>query len=465
MSVSDVPPAATTDSNPRESWGSRFGFIMATAGFAVGLGAIWRFPYLVSENGGGAFVLVYIVISVLVGIPLFIAELMLGRRTQKGPILGMRELTRSGNPFRAIGWLGTLSALLIMSYYVVILGFMVGYFVMSLTGTFSAGTTAEQISTTYSAFTANTPAIVAATVGIIAVTGLIISRGLKEGIERSTKFLMPLLLILLIGLTVYSLLQPGAAKGVAWYLTPDFSLITGEVILAALGQAFFAIGIGVATAFIFGSYLDREKSQVPGDSVSIVGVNTLIAILAGLIIFPAIRSYGLTEAEGPGLVFQTMPNVFARIPGGFIVGPVFFLLVLIAGLTSAIGYSEGIAGSLRELTGWSRRRASWATVGAILVLAVPSMLSYGGNGPLSDVIIAGKNLFTWADFISGSILMPLGALLIIVFVALFFGFNRYREEANRGAGAIRVQGWWKPLVVVVIPLAVAVIMVTGLLPQ
>ncbi|WP_460962580.1 SLC5/6 family protein [Parasphingorhabdus pacifica] len=196
-----------------------------------------------------------------------------------------------------------------------------------------------------------------------------------------------------------------------------------------------------------------------------MGVNTLIAVLAGLIIFPAMHSYGLTEASGPDLVFQTMPNVFARIPGGFIMGPVFFLLVLIAGLTSAIGYSEGIAASLRELTGWSRRRVSWVTVGAILVLAVPSMLSYGGNGPLSGVILGGKNLFTWADFLSGNVLMPLGALLIALFVVLVFGFNRYRAEANRGAGAVQVQGWWKPLVVVVIPLAVAVIMVTGLLPQ
>lgn len=463
MGAPHVPSATTADPAPRESWGSRFGFVMATAGFAVGLGAIWRFPYLVSENGGGAFVLVYLAISALVGIPLFIAEVMLGHHTQRGPILGMRQLTRAGSPFRAIGWLGALASLLIMSYYVVILGIIASYFVMSLTGAFSAGTTAEQINSVYNDFTENTPAIVASTIGITVLTGFIISRGLKEGIERSTKFLMPLLLVLLIGLAVYSLLQPGAAEGVAWYLTPDFSLITGQTVLDALGQAFFAIGIGVATAFIFGSYLNKEKSQIPGDAVNIVGVNTLIAVLAGFIIFPTMHSYGLTEASGPGLVFQTMPNVFARIPGGFVVGPVFFLLVLIAGLTSAIGYSEGISGSLRELTGWSRQRASWVTVAAILAASVPSMLSYGGNGPLSHVVIGGKDLFTWADFLSGNVLMPLGALLITLFVSLVFGFDRYREEANRGAGAIRVQGWWKPLVVVLIPLSVAVIMVTGLL--
>ena len=461
MSTQTTAPTPTV----KDSWGSRFGFIMATAGFAVGLGAIWRFPYLVSENGGGAFVLVYIAISLLVGVPLFIAELMLGRMTQRGPILGMRAITKKNSPFRAIGWLGTLASLLIMSYYVVILGFMLCYFVMTVMGTFSSGTSAAQINQTYEDFTANTPAIALAALSICVLTGLIISRRLQDGIERATKFLMPLLLIILTGLAFYVLIQPGAGAGVAWYLTPDFSLIDGSVILAALGQAFFAIGIGVATAYTFGSYLNRHKSQIPGDALSIVLVNTVIAILAGFIIFPAMHIYGLSEASGPGLVFLTMPNVFAQIPGGIIVGPIFFLLVLIAGLTSAIGYAEGVAGSLREVTGLSRKGSSWVTVGAIFVLGVPSILSYGGHGPLSDFTPGGKDLFTWADFISGNILMPLGALLIAIFIAAVFKFRRYKKEANRGAGAFKVQHWWQPLVSFVIPIAVAVIMITGLLPS
>lgn len=443
----------------RESWGSRFGFIMATAGFAIGLGAIWRFPYMVGVNGGGAFLIVYILLSAVIGIPLFIAEVTLGRKTQKGPILGMRDLTKKGSPWRVIGWLGGIASLMIMSYYVVILGWMVAYLVKMITGEF-VGASTVQIQAIYSSFTSNMPQVVFYTILVTILLGIIVTRGLKDGIEKYCKVLMPALFVLLIVLAVKSLLLPGAMEGVKWYLTPDFSKINGQVILAALGQAFFAIGIGVATAFIYGSYLERGKSSIPSDSSIIVLANTMIAIVAGLIIFPAIFSLGLSPDSGPGLVFVTMPNLFAQMTGGRIFGIMFFFLVVIAGLTSGMGYLEAVAVCISEIFNIDRKKSTLVALGTILLMSILPILSYG---PLKDVLIGGRNFFDLADFLSGNVLMPVGALIISLYTAFVWKFKNYKEEANLGCGKFRIYNWWKPVVVFVIPVAVAVIMVTGLI--
>ena len=449
----------------REGFGSRFGFMMTTAGFAVGLGAIWRFPYLVSDNGGGAFVLVYLAVTVIVGVPLFVAELTLGRKTRTGAILGMRALTPNSprSPFRLIGWAGAIASLCIMSYYVVILALMLIYAGKAFLGHFAADTTRPEIAEQYVDASSNTWLIAIMTLAVLLVTGIVNSRGIKAGLERVTKYLMPILIILLLSLVINSLLLPGAWEGVRWYLTPDLSLITGEAILAALGQAFFAIGIGCATAFLYGSYLDEHKSRVPGDALAIVLINTGIALLAGLMIFPAMASYDLDEASGPGLVFQTMPVVFTNIPLGNVAAIFFFVLVAIAGFTSAFGYAEGIATTIGEARGISRKTATWRTLAAIAVLSIPSILSYGGNGPLSHVLIGGRTLFDFADWIAGAILMPVGALLIIVYTTYVFGYEKFATEANRGAGAFRVNALWKPAMYAVIPLSILIIMITGLI--
>lgn len=443
----------------RENWGSRFGFIMATAGFAIGLGAVWRFPYMVGVNGGGAFLLVYILISAIIGIPLFIAEMGLGRRTQLNPISGMRKLEKKGSIWVAIGWLGVAAATIIMSYYTMLIGWMLAYFIKMLTGQFS-GTTAEEIMTIYTSFTSNPIEVMIYTVIMIIILGIIVNKGLKNGIESCCKYLMPALFVLLIGLAIKSLTLPGAIEGVKWYLTPDFSKIDGGVILAALSQAFFAIGIGFAGSFVYGSYLDKNNSNLPSDATIIIIVNTLIAIVAGLVIFPAIFSFGLSPTEGPGLTFITMPNLFSKMAGGRFFGAAFFFLVIIAGITSGIGFLEAITCTASEVFKVDRKKAVWIILGIIFILSIPCILS---QGPWSGIKILGKNFFDLADYVSGSILMPLGALLMSLYIALKWTFKGYMEDCNTGAGKFRVQSWWKPIVVVLIPITVIIIMVTGLI--
>ena len=443
----------------RESWGSRFGFIMATAGFAIGLGAIWRFPYMVGVNGGGAFLIVYILISAIIGIPLFIAEVGLGRKTQLSLILGMRKLTKKGSPWVGIGWLGALGSLVIMSYYVMILGWMLAYCVKMITGQFN-GQSVEQISSIYSNFISNPSQVIFFTLIMVIVLGIIVNKGLKNGIETSCKYLMPALLVILVILAIRSLILPGAFEGVKWYLTPDFSKINGQVILAALGQAFFAIGIGVAAAFVYGSYLDKKNSNVPSDASIIVIVNTLIAIIAGLVIFPAIFSFGMSPSEGPGLTFITMPNLFSKMAGGQIFGIAFFTLVIIAGITSGIGYLEAIACTVGEAFNINRKKAIWGTLALIFLLSIPCILS---QGPWADFKILGRNIFDFMDWLSGNILMPLGALLISIYTAYKWKFENYKDEINIGTKRFKIQKWWKPIIVYVIPVAVAIIMITGLI--
>ncbi|MGG7164400.1 sodium-dependent transporter [Clostridium ihumii] len=443
----------------RENWGSRFGFIMATAGFAIGLGAVWRFPYMVGVNGGGAFLLVYIIISAVIGIPLFIAEMGLGRKTQLNPIDGMRKLTKKGSIWVAIGWLGVAAATIIMSYYVMLIGWMLAYFVKMITGQFT-GATATEISSIYTAFTSNPGQVVVYTLIMIVILGVIVNKGLKNGIESCCKYLMPALLVLLIILAIRSLMLPGAMEGVKWYLKPNFSKINGKVILAALGQSFFAIGIGFAGSFVYGSYLDKKNSNLPGDATIIVVVNTIIAVVAGLVIFPAIFSFGMSPTEGPGLTFITMPNLFSKMAGGRIFGGAFFFLVIIAGITSGIGFLEAITCTVSEVFKIDRKKTVWRVLAVIFVLSIPCILS---QGPWSNVEIIGKNLFDLADYISGSVLMPLGALLISLYIAKEWKFKGYMDECNVGGGKFQIKRWWKPIVILLIPISVCTIMITGLI--
>jgi len=443
----------------RESWGSRFGFIMATAGFAIGLGSVWRFPYMVGVNGGGAFLFVYILICFAICVPLFVAEISLGRKTRLNPVQGMQLLTRKKfSPWVLIGWLGVLASLLIMSYYIMILGWMAAYLVKMVAGQFNNITPAAA-SGAFKSFSSNPIQVTGYTVVMLVILGVIVTRGLKEGVEKACKTMLPALFVMIIVMAARSLTLPGSTEGLKWYLTPDFTKITGEVVLAALGQAFFAVGIGVACAFIYGSYLS-DDSDLPADSSIIVSLVTLIAFICGLIIFPALSSFGMSPEAGPGLVFETMPVLFAKIPLGRFFGIMFFFLVVLAGLTSGIGYLEAVASTFADLFRLSRKSSTWMTLGLMLFLGFPSILS---QGPWSDVTFFGKNCFALADYVSGNILMPAGALLISVYTAYKWKFRNFMEESNQGShGIIRINRAWRPLVVYIIPAAVAAIMIKGL---
>jgi NSS family neurotransmitter:Na+ symporter len=443
----------------RENWGSRFGFIMATAGMSIGLGNIWRFSYLAGENGGGAWVLIYLVCAILIGIPLFTAEIAMGRKAQLTPIPAMQMLSRGKRgPWTLIGITGVAASALICCYYLMLIGWIIGYFVMVASGHF-VGMSTEQVSAAFPAFIAQPGLVFGYTVLAAVAAAAVVARGVQKGIELAAKIMMPALFILLLILLVRSLTFPGATAGLSWFLWPDFSKLTAASVLAAVGQCFFSIGIGMAAGLAFGSYLRPEKTDVPGNAATVVVFDTMVAILAGAVIFPSLFAFGLEPNSGPGLIFATMPNLFERMPAGHFFGALFFLLVFFAGITSAIALLEVVSGSIAAWTGWSRGRAAWTTAVAMIVLQIPIILS---QGPWADVRVGGRDLFGLVDFVSGDILLPVSGILIALFAGWAWGFPTFREEANRGATWLRVPNAWGPFVRIVIPLTVAIILFRGL---
>ncbi len=441
----------------RGQWGSRFGYIMAAAGFSIGLGNIWRFPYLVGVNGGGAFVLVYILICILIGIPLFYMEVSLGRKTQLNPVQGMRSLTKKGSIWVAFGWLGVAAAFLILTYYFQIMGWVIAYLVKMITGQLSLGNNPEAYKAIFDGLMANPVELTIYTlVGMVAV-GIISAKGLNSGLEKACKFMMPALFIMLVLLAIRSLTLPGASEGVKWYLSVDFSKITPDVLLTALGQAFFSIGIASGGAFIYGSYLQKD-SNIPVDGFSVVAFDLIAALIAGFVIFPAVFARGLEVDSGSGLLFITMSNLFSQIPLGRLFGSIFFLLILFAALSSGLGYLEPVSITISELANKSRAKSVWIALIAIFVVGFPSIMA---QGPWAAIKVLGRNFFDLADYISGNIMMPLGAIVLIFFVLLKWKFSGFQEEVNTGAKNFKVTNIWKPVAMVLIPVSLVIIFVTG----
>lgn len=443
--------------NQRESWSSRFGFIMATAGFAIGLGNIWRFPYLTGMNGGGAFLFVYLILCLAIGMPLFVAEISLGRKTQLNPVDGMRKLTAKGSPWVAIGWFGVVAAFVVLTYYMQIMGWVLAYVVKILTGQMN-GLSSEEMAIAFNSFTSNPVQVCLYTLVCVAIIGIISTKGLQQGIEKACKIMMPTLFIMLVILAIRSLTLPGAMEGLKWYLTPDFSKINGSVLLDALGQCFFSIGIASGAAFVYGSYL-KPDSDIPGDSTMVVVFDTMAAFISGLVIFPAIFALGLKPDAGSSLLFVTMTNLFSHMPGGSLFGGMFFFLILLAALSSGMGYLEPVAQTISEICNINRAKAVWGSLISIFIIGIPSILAHG---PWKDVLIFGKNFFELADYISGNILMTLGGLLIVLYTAYVWKFENFREETNVGAGKLSIGMWWKPLMMFVVPVALIIVIITAI---
>lgn len=446
------------DSQPREQWGSRFGFIMTAAGFSIGLGNIWRFPYLVGTNGGGAFVLVYLAIIVLIGIPLFTMELSLGRKADSSPVSGMRKITKKGSPWVGFGWAGVVAAFVILTYYIQIMGWILGYIYQMATGKLS-GLDAGGYKVAYEGFIGNPLLIGGLTLACVIIIGIISAQGLEKGIEKACKIMMPTLFIMLIGLAIRSLTLPGAMEGVKWYLSPDFSQITWKTFVAALGQVFFSIGIASGGGFIYGSYLNKD-SNIPGDGLLIIGFDTLAALIAGMVMFPAIFALGLSTDSGPSLLFVTMSNLFNQLPFSNLFGTIFFLLIFFAALSSALGYLEPVVTTAVDVFKLSRKRGVWVSLGLIFVIGITTIMG-NDTGPWSSIMINGMNMFDFADFLSGNVMMPLGALILAVYTAYIWKFENYQTEANIGSHGFKVYTWWKPLVKYLIPAALLFIFING----
>ncbi len=443
----------------RERWKSRFGFIMATAGFAVGLGNIWRFPYIAGQNGGAIFVVTYLAMALLIAMPLLVAEMSLGRKSQRSPLSGMRHLTgRALHPWNLIAWCGTAAAVLIMSYYPMLIAWIIASFVRMVSGGY-AGVTPETAKEIHEAFTSSALPVLAYLALTIAALAAIVSRGLQKGLERVAGVAMPLLLVLICIIAVRAVTLPGAAVGLRWYLQPDVSELSWGMLLDALSQAFYSIGVGMAAAFGFGSYLDAKRSDIPGDALLVTALDTVVAIVAGLMIFPAIFALGLQPNQGSSLLFVTMPSLFERMPAGQVFGCLFFFLMIVAGLTSAIALFEVLVSVVVDSLGMRRERATWALAAVLFVCGVPVVLA---SGAWNDVRLFEMNFFELADVVSGRYLLTVGGLLLALYTAYSWGFERFRDETNVGSGVVRVTQVWWFLIVVVIPVAVATVLAARL---
>ena len=438
---------------------STFGFLMAATGFAVGLGNIWRFPYMTGENGGGAFVFVYVICVVIIGIPIMMAEIMAGRNGRANPPQAVLNISRREG--RTVGWrhignLNLITAFIILGTYCVIAGWVLWYLYKAVMTGF-AGVDAEIASQNFVAALSNIGAMTFWTGLSLLLTGAIIFLGVNQGIERCVRVLMPVLLILITGLVLYNVFQEGFSAALSYLFSPDFSKIDGGTFLAAVGQAFFSVGVAMAGMMIFGSYLPDGVS-ITRCALIIVTIDTLVALLAGLMIFPMVFRFGLDPASGTGLIFQTLPIAFAQMPGGYLVAVIFFTLLAVAAVTSMVGLLEPLVAWFSEQRGLTRAKSTAAMLGLLAALGIISILSYN---LIAGVQIMNRDLNGILDFISSQITLPVGGLLIAVFVGWQVSRETLRAElADLPELAFNV---WHLLIRYLLPVAITTILVTGLL--
>ena len=442
----------------RENWGSRFGFIMATAGFAIGMGNIWRFPYIVGESGGGAFIIVYLILTAIIGVPLLTAEISLGRKAQLTPLEGMKKLSSPKSFWNILGWVEILTTIIILGFYLMIMSWVTIYLKEYITGE-AFLYTSETIQSHFNDLQSDPYSLIIYCAVISLIMAIVAARGLQGGVELVSKIFMPVLLVMFILLAFGSNTFEGSSEGLWWYLTPNFSKITFSVILSALGQIFFSIGIALTAGFVFGSYLDRDSSDIPGSVGIVVFFDTAIAILAGLVIFPALFAFGIEPNSGPGLLFVTMASLFKEIPFGMFLGGLFFFLVFIAAFTSIIGLLEAVISTAMDSFKISRLKSVLLCVSLTFILSVPNVL---GFSEWSHIQVFGMSIFGFFDFLSAKILLPLGGLLISVYVAHIWGFNKFMDETNRGSENLKVTPIWGPVMKFLIPIIILVILIYGL---
>ncbi len=438
----------------REHWGSRLGFILAAAGSAVGVGSLWRFPYIAGQNGGGAFIILYLIFTFTLGLPVFIAELIIGRKTQKSAILAYTELSHKSQ-WKFIGWLNFLSCLIILSFYSVVSGWGVSYTLMSLTG-FTEGRTPDQISGTFDILYRSAD-INLLWLGVFLLINVgVVYAGVKKGIEHWSKILMPALFVMLLGLLGFSLTLDGLPKALHFIFYPDWAKVTPSMILSALGMAFFTLSVALGIILTYGSYM-RSKEDVPKTALTVACMTVFVSILASVMIFPIVFTFGYTPEAGPGLVFKTMPVLFAKLPGTLILSTIFFVLFVFTALTSSISLMEMLVSNLMENFGLNRKRAVGLTAVGAFILGVPSALA--GSGLLFGKwqTIYGRDFFETMDFITSNWFMPIAGFLTTVFVGWVIDKQIVKSEFLSGT---KWMCWYRPwffMVKYVAPIVVAAI--------
>jgi NSS family neurotransmitter:Na+ symporter len=445
-------------SKNRENWGSRLGFILAAAGSAIGLGNLWRFPYITGENGGGIFIFVYIICIFVIGIPIMLAEMTIGRYSQRNPV-GAFKVIKPGTPWFLVGGMGVLAGCLIFSFYSVVAGWTLGYVFESLRGALK-GMDANQISAHFDKFSANAGISILYFIVMIVLTVLVVSKGIKAGIERWSKILMPALFVMLILIMIRSLAMPGAWEGVKFIFWPDFSKLDPSILMKAMGQAFFSLSLGIGVILTYGSYLSKNENM-PLSSGLVCCLDLLASLLGGLALFPALFAFKMSPQQGTGLAFKTLPVIFTQIPLGSIVMAIFFILLFVAALTSTISMLEIIVSYFIDEKKWSRGRAAW-TVGIVTIfLGIPSALS---AGILSSEKI-GFSPMEIINHLTADYMLPLGALFFSLFVGFAWKRNEVLNEVRQGYSKFFLAPVWLLMLRFLAPFIVGQILFLGFIRE
>ena len=448
----------------RESFKSRLGFILVSAGCAIGIGNVWRFPYVAGQNGGGIFVLFYLIFLVAMGLPVLTMELAVGRASRKSAVLGYKALEKPKSRWHIHGWVAMFGCYMLMMYYTTVSGWMVAYFFKFLKGDFRSGITADDTAAAFSGLLADPGQMTFWMVVTVVLGFLVCSRGLQNGLEKISKFMMSALLILIVVLAVHSFTLSGAGKGIEFYLIPNLDTVSDvgikNVITAAMNQAFFTLSLGVAAMEIFGSYMGKEHT-LAGEGAKICALDTFFAIMSGLIIFPACFSYGVEVGAGPSLIFITLPNVFVNMTGGRVWGCLFFMFMTFASFSTVIAVFENIMSFAIDMFGWSRNKAALVNGVIILIASLPCVFGYNIWSDLN--LIGGRDVLDSEDFIVSNLLLPIGSLVYLLFCVTKWGwgFEKYLDEANTGKG-LNISKKLKPYFQFILPLLILFILIQGL---
>lgn len=448
----------------RESFKSRLGFLLVSAGCAIGIGNVWKFPYVTGQNGGGVFVLFYLLFLIIMGAPVLTMELAVGRASRKSAVLGYAALEPKGSKWHIHGWICVLGNLLLMMYYTTVSGWMLNYAVKFITGAF-AGVAAEGVGDVFGAMLAS-PAQMLTYMAVTVGLGIgVCSLGLEKGIEKITKIMMMGLLVLIVVLAAHSLTLPGAGEGLRFYLLPDWNQARqaglGKVITAAMNQSFFTLSLGIAAMEIFGSYMSRDNTLL-SESIRICALDTFVAIVSGLIIFPACFSFGVETTQGPSLIFVTLPQIFLNMPGGRVWGAMFFVFMTFASMSTVIAVFENLIAAGMDNFGWARKKSSLIWFIVLLVGSIPCALGYNLLGNVH--LIGARDILDSEDFIVSNLLLPGGSLVFALFCVTKFGwgFDNYQREANAGRG-MKIPGWLRHYFLWGLPILILVILIQGLL--
>lgn len=449
----------------RERLGSRLGFILLSAGCAIGIGNVWKFPYITGQNGGGIFVLIYLLFLAVIGIPVMTMEFALGRASQKSPVKLYQQLEKKGSKWHIHGYIAMAGNYILMMFYTTVAGWMLYYFVKTAAGDF-LGASVEQIKTAFNDMQSN-PASMVICMSIVVVIGFgICSIGVQKGLERITKIMMLALLAIMVCLAIHSIFMKGGGEGLRFYLLPDIGRMkeigVGNVVVGAMNQAFFTLSIGMGSMAIFGSYIGKERALM-GEAVHVAVLDTFVAVASGLIIFPACFSYGVEVDSGPSLIFVTLPNIFNNIFLGRLWGSLFFVFMTFAAFSTVLAVFENIISCTIDLSGWSRRKACVISGILIFILSLPCAL---GFSVLKDIqpMGQGSTIMDLEDFLVSNLILPLGSLVFVLFCVSRYGwgFKNFMAEANEGKG-IKVAGWMRGYMTFVLPVIVLVIFIIGIM--